>query len=81
MDTHTGPPFPSSTHTYLCTCLDEHHESAGQEGHVDQGAERDEPAQRRALGQEGLCVCVYEYVWTGEIDVYKKTYICMYMCV
>ena len=34
--------------------LDEHHEGAGEKGHVDQGAEGDQPPQRRAFGQERL---------------------------
>ena len=36
--------------------LDEHHEGAGEEGHVDERAEGDEPPQRRALRQQRLLI-------------------------
>lgn len=48
-----------------CTHLDEHHEGAGKEGHVDEGAEGDHPPQRRALGQQRLRVCVWLLVGVG----------------
>lgn len=47
----------------MCKYLDEHHEGAGEEGHVDQGAEGDQPSQRRALGQERLSGVFFGGPW------------------